>query len=100
VLVIGNALKEFIRSAIWGLCNGTRLIIIRMDKFVLKGNVISGSNVGDKVFIPRLSPSPSDVKILFKFQRRQFPIVVSFAMTITNETYNIVYEEVFQNMRV
>jgi len=71
-----------------------------MDKFVLKGNVISGSNVGDKVFIPRLSPSPSDVKILFKFQIRQFPIVVSFAMTITNETYNIVYEEVFQNMRV
>jgi len=33
-------------------------------------------------FIPRLSLSPSDVKIPFKFQRRQFPISVSFAMTI------------------
>ena len=65
-----------------GLCNGTRLIITRMDKFVLEGKVISGSNIGEKVFIPRLSLIPSDVKIPFKFQRRQFPIVVSFAMTI------------------
>ena len=29
-----------------------------------------------------LSLSPSDVKIPFKFQRIQFPISVSFAMTI------------------
>jgi ATP-dependent DNA helicase PIF1 len=56
----------------YGLCNGTRLIITRMGKFVLEGKVISGSNVGDKVFIPRLSISPSDVRIPFKFQRRQF----------------------------
>jgi len=53
-----------------------------MGKFVLEGNVISGSNIGEKVFIPRLSLSPSDVKISFKFQRRQFSISVSFAMTI------------------
>jgi len=53
-----------------------------MGKFVLEGKVISGSNIGEKVFIPRLSLSPSDVKIPFKFQRRQFPISVSFAMTI------------------
>ncbi|KEH26787.1 PIF1 helicase, putative [Medicago truncatula] len=30
-----------------------RLIITRMRKFVLEGNVISGSNIGEKVFIPR-----------------------------------------------
>jgi len=65
-----------------GLCNGTRLIITRMGKFVLEGKVIFGSNIGEKVFIPRLSLIPSDVRIPFKFQRRQFPIVVSFAMTI------------------
>ena len=64
------------------LCNGTRLIITRMDKFVLEGKVIFGSNIGEKVFIPRLSLIPSDVKIPFKFQRRQFLIAVSFAMTI------------------
>jgi len=64
------------------LCNGTRLIITRMGKFVLEGKVISGSKIGEKVFISRLSLTPSDVRIPFKFQWRQFPIVVSFAMTI------------------
>jgi ATP-dependent DNA helicase PIF1 len=44
--------------------------------------VISGSNIGEKVFILRLSLTPFDVKIPFKFQHRQFPLVVSFAMTI------------------
>ena len=65
-----------------GLCNGTRLIITKMEKYVLEARVISGSNVGDKVFIPRLSLTPSDKRIPFTFQRRQFPVAVSFAMTI------------------
>ncbi|KEH36616.1 PIF1-like helicase [Medicago truncatula] len=65
-----------------GLCNGTRLIITKMGKFVLEGRVISGSNIGEKVFIPRLSLTPSDNRIPFKFKRRQFPISVSFSMTI------------------
>lgn len=59
-----------------GLCNGTRLIITRMGRYVLEGKVISGSNVGDRVFIPRLSLSPSDVRIPFKFQRKQFSLAV------------------------
>ncbi|XP_024634756.1 uncharacterized protein [Medicago truncatula] len=65
-----------------GLCNGTRLIITKMGKFMLEGRVISGSNIIEKVFIPRLSLTPSDNRIPFKFKRRQFPIFVSFAMTI------------------
>nr|ABN08025.1 Transcriptional factor B3 [Medicago truncatula] len=65
-----------------GLCNGTRLTITRMEKFVLEAKVVPGSNIGEKVFIPRLSLQPSDIKIPFKFQRRQFPISVSFVMTI------------------
>jgi len=65
-----------------GLCNGTRLIITRMGRYVLEGKVITGTNIGEKVYIPRLSLSPSDTRIPFKFQRRQFPISVCFAMTI------------------
>jgi len=53
-----------------GLCNGTRLIITKMSKFMLEAEVISGSNIGEKVFIPRLSLQPSDTRILFKFKRR------------------------------
>ncbi|KEH22421.1 PIF1 helicase, putative [Medicago truncatula] len=42
----------------------------------------TGSNVGDQVFVSSLSLLPSDVRIPFKFQRRQFPLTLSFAMTI------------------
>ncbi|AES86631.2 PIF1-like helicase [Medicago truncatula] len=66
----------------YGLCNGIRLVITRMGRCVIEGKVISRSNVGDQVFVYRLSISPSDVRIPFKFQRRKFPLVVSFAMTI------------------
>ncbi|AES89632.2 PIF1-like helicase [Medicago truncatula] len=64
------------------LCNGTRLVITRMRRYVIEGRVISGSNVGDQIFVSRLSISPSDVRIPFKFQQRQFSLTVSFAMTI------------------
>lgn len=65
-----------------GLCNGTQLIITQMGKHVLEAKVIFGSKIGEKVFIPRLSLIPSDPRIPFKFQRKHFPVVVSFAMTI------------------
>ncbi|MCH79269.1 ATP-dependent DNA helicase PIF1 [Trifolium medium] len=65
-----------------GMCNGTRLIITRLGRYAVEGKIISGSNIGDRVFIPRLSLVPSDKRLPFKFQRRQFPLVVCFAMTI------------------
>ncbi|CAH9101757.1 unnamed protein product [Cuscuta epithymum] len=65
-----------------GLCNGTRLIVTQMGTHVLEAKVITGTRLGERVFIPRLSLIPSDSRIPFKFQRRQFPVVVSFAMTI------------------
>ncbi|KAL2951315.1 hypothetical protein AAZX31_19G041500, partial [Glycine max] len=46
------------------------------------GNVKFGSNIGLKVFIPRLSLTPSNARILFKFQPRQFHLATSFARTI------------------
>ncbi|CAI8604220.1 unnamed protein product [Vicia faba] len=65
-----------------GLCNGTRLIITQLGNFMLEAKVISGNNIGQKVFILRLSLTPSDMRIPFRFQRRQFPIFVFFAMII------------------
>jgi len=53
-----------------------------MGRYVLEGRVISGSNIGDMVYVPQLSLQPSDTRIPFKFQRRQFPITVCFGMTI------------------
>ncbi|XP_057739820.1 uncharacterized protein LOC130956895 [Arachis stenosperma] len=65
-----------------GLCNGTRLVVRDLGRNVIGADIVSGSNVGDKVFISRMNMIPSDTVIPFKFQRRQFPVSLSFAMTI------------------
>ncbi|XP_019157523.1 PREDICTED: uncharacterized protein LOC109154108 [Ipomoea nil] len=65
-----------------GLCNGTRLIITKLADHVIEGELLTGPNKGTKVLIPRMSMSPSDPRLLFKFQRRQFPLMLSYAMTI------------------
>ncbi|KAL7135356.1 hypothetical protein ABFS83_11G089300 [Erythranthe nasuta] len=51
-----------------GLCNGTRHQVVRMGTHVLSCKVVSGKNIGDV------------------FQMRQFPLMVSFAMTINKSS--------------
>ncbi|XP_019184363.1 PREDICTED: ATP-dependent DNA helicase PIF1-like [Ipomoea nil] len=65
-----------------GLCNGVRLIITKLADHVIEGEILTRPNKGTKVLIPRMSISPSDPRLPFKFQRRQFPIMLSYAMTI------------------
>ncbi|XP_012844213.1 PREDICTED: ATP-dependent DNA helicase PIF1-like [Erythranthe guttata] len=65
-----------------GLCNGTRFQIIRTGIHVLSCKILSGKNIGDMVFILRMTLIPSNSGLSIKFQRRQFPLIVSFAMTI------------------
>ncbi|XP_015960692.1 uncharacterized protein LOC107484657 [Arachis duranensis] len=65
-----------------GLCNGTRVVVRDLGTNVIGADIISGSNVGDKVFITRMNMIPSDMVIPFKFQHRQFPVSLSFTMTI------------------
>ncbi|KAF3653607.1 CHD3-type chromatin-remodeling factor PICKLE [Capsicum annuum] len=78
--VLVMLLRNIDQSA--GLCNYTILTIIRLKNRVTKVKVLSGKESGNKVFIPRMSLTPSDSRIPFKFQRRQFSVIVSFAMTI------------------
>ncbi|XP_019166522.1 PREDICTED: ATP-dependent DNA helicase PIF1-like [Ipomoea nil] len=65
-----------------GLCNGTRLVITKLADRVIEAGLMDGANKGTKVSIPRMSMSPSDTRLPFKFQRRQFPLMLSYAMTI------------------
>ncbi|KAD4981810.1 hypothetical protein E3N88_18481 [Mikania micrantha] len=65
-----------------GLCNGTRLQIVSLGKRVIEAEIISGGTIGTRTFIPRINLIPSDNKVPFKFQRRQFPVSVCFAMSI------------------
>ncbi|XP_061372127.1 uncharacterized protein LOC133314637 [Gastrolobium bilobum] len=65
-----------------GLCNGTRLLISRLGNHVVEATVLTGSNIGETVLIPRPTVSPSSHTFPINFQRRQFSLVVSFSMTI------------------
>jgi len=42
-----------------GLCNRTKLIIIRLTNHVIRARVITANKNGNKVYIPRMSMSPS-----------------------------------------
>ncbi|KAH1161826.1 hypothetical protein GYH30_000623 [Glycine max] len=41
-----------------GLCNGTRLIVTKLAKHVIAADIISAKNIGQNVYIPRMSMSP------------------------------------------
>jgi len=64
------------------LCNDTRLQVNHLGKNVIFAIVITGKNIGDKIFIPRMDLVPFDSGLPFKFQRRQFLISLCFVMTI------------------
>ncbi|KAL8535346.1 hypothetical protein ACS0TY_011119 [Phlomoides rotata] len=64
---------------------------------IIEAKVLTGNSAGQLALIPRLSRvfflgfknpdldfenTPSDPKLSFKFQRRKFPLIVSYAMSI------------------
>jgi ATP-dependent DNA helicase PIF1 len=74
-----------------GLCNGTRLIVKRLGQRVIEAEIITGNNVGKRVFIPRIIMSPSGTDWPFVLRRCQFLVRVAFAITINKsqgQTFN------------
>jgi len=65
-----------------GLCNGSRLIVTKLANHVISAKIITGKSQGTEIYIPRMSMSPSQSPWPFKLIRRQFPIMLSYAMTI------------------
>ena len=55
-----------------GQAKGTRLIVKRASTFVLDAEIASGSHVGDRVLIPRVTMTNSDAGMQLK--RLQFPV--------------------------
>jgi ATP-dependent DNA helicase PIF1 len=53
-----------------------------MGTINIEGRIISSSKVGTIYAIPQMLKSPSDTKMPFKLNRRQYPISVCFAITI------------------
>ena len=65
-----------------GLCNGTRLVVHEMRRNVVAAEILTGIAVGNRVLIPRIVLTPSDTGLPFQLRRRQFPLRLSYAMTI------------------
>jgi ATP-dependent DNA helicase PIF1 len=59
------------------------IIVKAFQDNVIDAEIIGGQHSGKRVFLPRIPLYPSEDDVLpFKFTRKQFPIRLSFAMTI------------------
>ena len=66
-----------------GLCNVTRLVVRGFRRNTIDAEIVVGQHAGKRVFLPRISLCPSDDEMFpFQFKRKQFPIRLSFAMTV------------------
>ena len=65
-----------------GLRNGTRLIVTNLGKNVIEAVIITGTHIGNKVYIPRINLTTQGSRWPFVLCRRQFPIKVCYSMTI------------------
>ncbi|GJT71904.1 DNA helicase [Tanacetum coccineum] len=65
-----------------GLCNGTRMIIISLMSKLIEAQIITGTRVGEKVYIHRIPLTHNDPNLSFTFKRIQFPVKLCYAMTI------------------
>ncbi|KAK9053646.1 hypothetical protein SSX86_024720 [Deinandra increscens subsp. villosa] len=65
-----------------GLCNGTHLIITQLSPRVIEANIITGTSIGNRVYIPRITFVHDGQDFPFIFRRRQFPMRLCYAMTI------------------
>lgn len=64
-----------------GLCNGTRMIVVELGRHILRCKIACGDRKDKMVLIPRIDCYADD-NLPFRLRRRQFPVKLSFAMTI------------------
>jgi PIF1-like helicase/Helicase len=65
-----------------GLCNGTRLIVIAASRKLLRCSILGTRRHGEIVQLPRIPLDTPSVDAGVEFTRQQFPVKLSFAMTI------------------
>ncbi|CAN1725749.1 ATP-dependent DNA helicase pif1 [Linum perenne] len=65
-----------------GLCNGTRMVVKLLGQWFIEAEIISGSNIGESVFLPRMTLTTEYLSLNIVLSRRQYPVAICFAMTI------------------
>jgi ATP-dependent DNA helicase PIF1 len=72
-----------LRNMLGGLANGIRLIVVKLMQHIIDAEITTRPDKGRRVFIPRLSITPSNTERMpFILRRQQFPLRPAFAMTI------------------
>ncbi|UYV77362.1 hypothetical protein LAZ67_15000695 [Cordylochernes scorpioides] len=61
---------------------GTRMVIQRMLSYILEAQILTGTNVGRTVLVPKLYLAPSDTNLPSILKSRQLLLRLAFAMTI------------------
>lgn len=69
-------------NLVGGLCNGTRMIVTQLLTRIIEAEIITGTRVGEKVFIQRINLIHKDPSLSFIFRRKQFSVRICYAMTI------------------
>ncbi|KAJ8868808.1 hypothetical protein PR048_030349 [Dryococelus australis] len=75
------------------LCNGTRLVVINLNDYVIDAKIITGSYKGDIPYILRIKLLSAPTDFPFSFIWRHFPIRLVFAKTINKirgRTFNCI----------
>ena len=65
-----------------GLCNGTKLLITNLKPHVIEAQILTGKNIGSKVFIPRIKFLTNPDVDSICLERQQFPVRLAFSITI------------------
>jgi len=66
-----------------GMCNGTKMRVLRCGRRVVECEILIGRHAGRNVMIPRMPLQPSTTEDLpFNFTRTQLPLRLAFAITI------------------
>ncbi|XP_048620012.1 ATP-dependent DNA helicase pif1-like [Brassica napus] len=64
-----------------GLCNGTRMVVSKLDDRIIEVEIMTGSEAGERILLPRIQLSPTDTIHPFTFRRRQYPGQLYVAMS-------------------
>lgn len=65
-----------------GLCNGTRLAVLKIEKSILHCKILTGEKAGNIVALPKITlTTKEDNTLPFVLNRKQFPVKLAFAMT-------------------
>ncbi|GJZ67944.1 DNA helicase [Tanacetum coccineum] len=65
-----------------GLCNGTRMIVRSLMSKLIEAQIITGTRIGEKVFIHKIPLTHKDPNLSFTFKRKQFLVKLCYAMKI------------------